>query len=96
MSKKNDDLDRETKIADMNIEGMPWHVKSFADRFRGAGHKHRSSQTMDIGDRNMPPLSGRETWSLILNAVAAALLIGLIFLGAVLLFILFCVFIWFR
>jgi len=96
MSKKNDDLDRETKIADMNIEGMPWHVKSFADRFRGTGHKLGRAQTMDIGDRNMPPLSGRETWSLILNAVAAALLIGLIFLGAVLLFILFCVYIWFR
>lgn len=96
MSKKNDDLDRETKIADMNIEGMPWHVKSFADRFRGAGNKPESAQNMHTGDRNMPPLSGRETWSLILNAVAAALLIGLIFLGAVLLFILFCVYVWFR
>jgi len=94
------ELDRETRIADMNIDGMPWHLKSFNDRFKKGGRRNSqsggSAKVADIGDRNNPPLSGRETWGLILNAVIAALVIGAVFMGAVFLFILFCIYIWFR
>lgn len=92
------ELDRETRIADMNIDGMPWHLRSFNDRFKKGGRRtsQSSAQNADIGDRNHPPLSRRETWNLILNAVIAALVIGAVFLGAVFLFILFCIYIWFR
>jgi len=88
------EIDRETRIADMNIDGMPWHVRSFADRFK-RGNRIRPLKT-DMGDRNDPPLTRKETWSLVLNAAAAALVIGLIFAGAVFLFILFCIYVWFK
>lgn len=102
--KKHDDmnnapeLDRETRIADMNIDGMPWHLRSFNDRFKKGGRRNSQSglQNADIGDRNNPPLSRRETWGMILNAVIAALLIGAVFMGVVFLFILFCIYVWFR
>ena len=92
------ELDRETRIADMNIDGMPWHLRSFNDRFKKGGRRtsQSSAQNTDRAVQNNTPLSGKETWSLMINAVLAALAIGAIFLGAVFLFILFCIYVWFR
>lgn len=95
-SDQPDELDRETRIADMNIEGMPWHVGGLADRFKAGNKKNHPIEKSDKGSPGSPPLSGKETWSLIINAVVAALVIALIFMGAVLLFILFCIYVWFK
>ncbi|MGF7142881.1 hypothetical protein HNQ56_001303 [Anaerotaenia torta] len=68
-------------IADMNIEGMPWHMQG----------KSLYPQSQEP----QPPLTKKELWRLTFNATAAALLIAIIFLGAFFLFILFCIHVWF-
>lgn len=68
-------------IADMNIEGMPWHIPG----------KPLYEENREL----LPPLTGKETFRLTLNALAAALLIAFLFLGVFFLFILFCIHIWF-
>lgn len=67
-------------IADMNIEGMPWYTPG--------------KPLYEKSKEELPPLSKKETFSLTLNALAAALLIALIFLGLFALFILFCTRVW--
>lgn len=46
--------------------------------------------------RRIPPLTPRETRSLMIQSVLAALVIGLIFLAAIFLFILFSLHIWLK
>lgn len=68
-------------IADMNVEGMPW--------YRRNAKRTQSKQ---------PPLdlTPGETWAAIRGMLKAAMLIAGAFIGAFLLFILFCVFVWWR
>ena len=69
-------------IASMNVDGMPW----YAERM----HNHQTH------DNDLSDLSKGETWEIIKGTTKAALLVLSAFLVAFLLFILFCVFIWFR
>ena len=70
-------------IASMNVDGMPWYVDM-------AEKKRRESQS-DFSD-----LTRGETLEIIKGTVKAGLLIGSVYLVVFLLFILFCVFVWFR
>lgn len=68
-------------IAPMNVDGMPWYLD--------AARKNRSDSAPD-------DLTRSETREIIRGAVKAGLLIGSVFLIAAALFILFCVYVWFR
>lgn len=91
-----DSLDRETQIADMNIEGMPWYSGDKSPRTLRERKKELKASGYNRIETNDPPLSNKESQRLIVNAVAAAMLIALIFIGAAFLFLLFCVYVWFR
>lgn len=69
-------------IANMNVEGMPWYNPS-KDVSTGGS-------TQDFTD-----LTSKEKRAMMRGILAAALLVGLIFIGGAFLFILFCTQIWF-
>lgn len=96
-----------TRVADMNVDGMPWVTRKQgglpgspgSPRPPGAPGRPNPGESAgrQAGDKPDPPLlSGRETWRLIINALGAAMLIGLVFALGALLFILFCLYVWFR
>lgn len=81
----DDDFDDSTPIANMNVDGMPWYVPSASSRPQASK-----------GQRLVQPLSRRETWSMIITAVSAALLIAFVFLLGAFLFILFALHVWLK
>ena len=78
-------------VANMNVEGMPWYSRSFTAVRKRTGDRKASDHT--IVD---PPITPRETRNLMIQSVVAALVIGLIFLAAIFLFILFSLHVWLR
>lgn len=74
--------DQNRVVADMNIEGMPWHSKG--------------KPLFEESKEAQAPLSKKELWGLTFNALIAALFIALVFIGGFYLFIQFCILIWFR
>ena len=79
---KNNKEDDGRVIVDMNFEGAPWYRK-----------KRSSSVSAERYDLN---LTKKETISIIKSALLAGLIIGLIFIGAFFLFILFSTKIWLK
>jgi len=73
-------------IANMNVDGMPWYQRS--ERQLSGFNKSKSGS--DFSD-----LTKDETREIIKGALKASLLIAGIFILAMLLFILFCLYIWF-
>ena len=69
-------------VAKMNVDGMPWYMRS---------EKQQTPENNDLSD-----LSKGETWEIVKGTVKAGLLIGGVFFVVFALFILFCVFVWFR
>ena len=69
-------------IANMNVDGMPW--------FLSDALKNKGKTGSDMSD-----LTKEESRELVKGAVKAGLLIAGIFVLAALLFILFCIYIWF-
>ena len=82
--KKHYDDDDGRVIASMNVEGMPWYVED---------HKRKQERRMN---NDLNDLSKEETRAIIWGTVKAGLLIAGVFLVAALIFILFCIYIWFR
>ena len=78
--KKYDDDDGRV-IANMNVDGMPWYVEA-------AKKKEVSSQELD--------LTKEESKAVLWGTVKAGLLIASVFVVAALIFILFCIHVWFR
>ena len=78
--KKYDDDDGRV-IANMNVDGMPWYVDA-------AKKKEVSSQELD--------LTKEESKAVLWGTVKAGLLIASVFVVAALIFILFCIHVWFR
>jgi len=76
-------VDDGRKVADMNIEGLPWYQKELEE----VELKRR---------QNLPELNGRETRKLIYSSLLAALLVAGAFIGAFALFLLFCINVWFK
>ena len=71
-------------IANMNVDGMPWY-----QRGEGFDRKKRE-QASDFSD-----LTKEETREILKGAMKASLLIAGVFILAMLLFILFCLYVWF-
>ena len=69
-------------IANMNVDGMPW--------FLSDALKNKGKTGSDMSD-----LTKEESRELVKGAVKAGLLIAGIFVLAALLFILFCIYVWF-
>ena len=67
-------------VAKMNVEGMPWYDRS---------ERNAADQNEKLD------LSRRETRAIILNAIAAAALVGGVLAAGVILYVLFCTKIWF-
>ncbi len=86
-SKKEAFEDDGRTVANMNVEGMPWYSEA-KPLFDKPDYEERSSA--------LDEMNHHETLKLIVNAVLAALAIGGVFLGAVYLFLLFCVQVWFK
>lgn len=76
-------------IANMNIDGMPWYAEDA--RKRREENFRKAETASDFSD-----LSRKETWEIIKGATKAGLLISGIFIAGAALFILFCLFVWFR
>lgn len=70
-------------IANMNVEGMPWH------RPDPAGAKGKAPGSGEM-------LSRRETVMVMLSAMKWAFLFAITFSALMVLFIIFCVKVWFR
>ena len=88
MSKRNDDFEDDGRvIADMNVEGMPWHDPVTVKKTPEEAEKSRE----ELGK-----LSKKETLHLILGVLGAALLVAVVFVVGFLLFILFCQYVWFK
>ena len=73
-------------IANMNVDGMPWYQRS-QRQFPGFPKTKRGSDFSD--------LTKEETREIIKGALKASLLIAGIFILGMLLFILFCLYVWF-
>ena len=71
-------------IASMNVDGMPWYQRS--QRF----DRNKREQASDFSD-----LTKEESREIVKGAMKAALLIAGVFILAMLLFILFCLSVWF-
>lgn len=98
--KKYDDDDGRV-IANMDIEGMPWN--NGYNRWFGGIYKKKYRRDIEKqmaeqqqGEPQDLKLTKKETRMLVLNALAAVLLIGAVFALAGFLFILFCTKVWFR
>ncbi len=77
-------------IADMNVEGMPWYTP-------GGGGPEGKGEKGKAGQESPDPVLTKEesryyTW----GALKAALLVTLVLCGGIVLFVLFCQFVWFR
>ena len=71
-------------IASMNVDGMPWYQRG--ERF----DRNKREQASDFSD-----LTKEETREIVKGALKASLIIAGIFILAMLLFILFCLYVWF-
>ncbi len=71
-------------IANMNVDGMPWYQRS--ERFE----RNKREQASDFSD-----LTKEETREIVKGALKASLLIAGVFILAMLVFILFCLYVWF-
>jgi hypothetical protein len=94
MSKKKYEDDDGRRIADMSTVEMPSDPLLGGGSFRRK-EKQRPKET-DPQAPSSPPLDKKETRRIMWYALRAGLLIGLIFIGAALIFLLFCRYIWFR
>ena len=75
-------VDDDRRIADMNVEGMPWHVKL-------PDEEERLKRLQE------PTLTGKETRRLIVNALLASLMVAAVFGIGIFAFIMFCIKVWF-
>ena len=82
--RKQYDDDDGRVIASMNVDGMPWYQRS--QRF----DRNKLEQASDFSD-----LTKEESREIVKGAMKAALLIAGVFILAMLLFILFCLYVWF-
>ena len=81
--KKVYDDDDGRVIANMNVDGMPWYTGDVR-------RKKRSSES------DMKKKKKSETRAIVAGAMKAGLLVSGVFLLGALIFILFCVFVWFK
>jgi hypothetical protein len=94
MKKRKYEDDDGRRIADMSTVETPNDPLLGGGSFR---KKERLGQReADPQAPGSPPLDKKETRRIVFYALRAGLLIGLIFIGAALIFLLFCRYVWFR
>ncbi|MBQ8830609.1 MAG: hypothetical protein IJ017_03315 [Oscillospiraceae bacterium] len=81
--KKVYDDDDGRVIANMNVDGMPW--------YSGDDRRGKRASESDMSD-----LTKSEARAIVTGAMKAGLLVAGVFLLGALIFILFCVFVWFK
>ena len=98
--KKEKFVDDGRVIAPMNVEGMPWYTPKNRNANTAAG---ADSTLADSDPGALPPaslmplmLTRSEKIGFTLGILKAVLLVGIVFIGGLLAFILFCTEIWFR
>ncbi len=87
MKKKQYDDDDGRVIADMNVEGMPWHT-GIPRREKKRGPEEKEAER--------PELTGKEKRALIRGVLLASMSVAAIFAVVLTCFILFCVFVWLK
>ena len=89
MSRKKPELpegDDGRTIADMNVEGMPWYMPG----------ETLSREERRQRNRSEPAMTKRESRYYTWGAIKAALLVVGVLCAGIVLFVLFCVKVWFR
>lgn len=86
--KKEYDDDDGRVISPMNIDGMPWYTEKKSI----FGGKKKDNEQKSIDD---VPLTRSERRAMMGGVFAASLVVALLFALAGLLFILFCIYVWF-
>ncbi|MGN1307496.1 MAG: hypothetical protein ACI4V3_07485 [Faecousia sp.] len=105
-AKKYEDDDGRT-IAPMNIDGMPWYVDTAkgAQKEKKADDEEEKETSPEEQYRQLlkeedpdayRKLERKETRAMVFASLKAAMLVAGVFLVGLLLFICFCVFVWFR
>ena len=96
--KKPEYIDYGRVIASMNVEGMPW----YSPRKQTSGAAGLTSESDNAGSPSAhgasePIVMTRgETIAFTIGVLKAVLLVGAVFIGGLLAFILFCTEVWFR
>lgn len=93
--KQYDDDDGRT-IANMNVEGMPWYHKENRDQTSLAGQDTGEKRHGSDSFGEKITLSAKEGRAMMRGVLLAAFLVGAIFFGVIAIFILFCIYVWFR
>jgi hypothetical protein len=104
MARKKDELDDGRVIVNMDVDGMPWTkpslFESAAGRFAREDIRKMREQRLAREDKGLAsPLqefSKQEIRQFTRNSVLAGLLIGVVYMLGLVLFILFCVYVWLR
>lgn len=97
MRRKNKELpewDDGRTIANMNVEGTPWYQPGKT----AGGPESGKRDKVDTG-RKLSSLAGysdEESRAYTWGALKAALLVALVLCGGMVLFVLFCLYVWFR
>ena len=106
MKKRVDELDDGRVIAPMNVDGMPWYnprrrsrdAAGNADAIgnAGAGAAGDAGVAGSAGAGFPEKLTFRENMAFAFGVIKAVLLIAFIFIGALLAFVLFCIYVWLK
>lgn len=90
--KKQYDDDDGRVIAPMNVPGMPWRMDLSDDR------RHSPEREVQKEESSEEPieLTREEKGAMLRGVLGATLLLTGVFVGVFTLFILFCVYVWFR
>lgn len=94
MAKKRDKfIDDGRVISPMNIDGMPWYTPKKKPQSDGD-----SDGAVSTGDSAGVPvkMTRGENIAFSFGVIKAVLLVTAVFVGVLLLFILFCIYVWFK
>lgn len=75
-------------IANMNVEGMPWYRPDLPDSI--------PQETTEEAGKHKDELTNRQVRLYTASALKAGLLVTLVMALGIVLFVAFCVFVWFR
>ena len=79
-------------IAPMNVDGMPWYTQKKPPQEAGS----EDAAGTDADDFIPEFMTRREKAAFTFGVAKAALLVTVVFVGGFFLFILFCIYVWFR
>lgn len=104
MAREIDELDDGRVVANMDVEGMPWTRPSLFDtaagRFARKDLREMKEKRLAREDQGLASpiqeFSEKELRIFTRNSILSALLVAGVYITGFVLFILFCVYVWFR